>query len=239
MPHVNADTLALLALGEDIATAEERGHIDGCAQCRRRVEEMAATAAVGRTVLGLERLVAPPPRVWSAIAAELDLPQARSREAVGASTQKRRVQKVRTRRHRAFTFAAVAALLIAGIATTVTAGNHTAGPRTLASADLQHLPGWSGRSGRGLLQQYPDGRRVVVVTTNLAPSPSDAHEVWLMDAATGARLGLGVLRGTSGTFTLPRHTDLADYSYIDISAEPNDGNPAPSGDSIIRGQLRS
>jgi hypothetical protein len=36
---------------------------------------------------------------------------------------------------------------------------------------------------------------------------------------------------------IPESVDLARYSVVDISAEPVDGDPTHSGDSIVRGAL--
>jgi hypothetical protein len=36
---------------------------------------------------------------------------------------------------------------------------------------------------------------------------------------------------------VPADVDLRDYVLVDVSQEPLDGNPAHSGDSIVRGQL--
>jgi predicted anti-sigma-YlaC factor YlaD len=251
MQHVNPDTLALLALGEDVATAEERTHLDDCSECRARLGELADAAAVGRTVIDLERLAVPPDRVWDAIARELRLTDEDApprsialldRPAAGERPADAADQVAPPRRRRArrllLALAAVVVLLVAGTAGTV-ALLHAGDPTVVARADLKHLPGWSGSSGRAEIDQYADGRRVVVVTTNLRPSASAGHEVWLMDAATGSRIGLGFLKGPSGAFVLPKRVDLATYSNIDVSAEPHDGDPAPSGPSIIRGPLES
>jgi|SRR5579875_2025826 len=245
MPHVDPDTLALLALGEDVATSDERAHLLDCPECRARLDAMADAAAVGRTVLNLERLVAPPRRVWDGIAAELDLPAdvapvaVLERPAPLPSTTPHVVPR-RRRRVRLVVLAAVAAVVLLAVVVGGLVAVHRAGePKLIASASLAHLPGWSGSSGSARIEQYGDGRRVVVVATNLAPSKTDGHEVWLMDAATGARIGLGFLKGSSGAFVVPAGANLKSYSYIDVSAEPHDGNPAPSGDSIIRGPLRS
>lgn len=47
-----------------------------------------------------------------------------------------------------------------------------------------------------------------------------------------------MLDGTDGRFTVPADIDLAEYSLVDISEEPDDGDPQHSGDSIVRGPLR-
>src|SRR5436305_7503991 len=98
MQHVNPDTLALLALGEDVATAEERAHLAGCPACRARIDEMADAAAVGRSVLGLERPATPPARVWAGVVAELGLPPDLAPTAVLERSPGERTSSKRRRR---------------------------------------------------------------------------------------------------------------------------------------------
>ncbi|MEM9042181.1 MAG: anti-sigma factor [Actinomycetota bacterium] len=67
-------------------------------------------------------------------------------------------------------------------------------------------------------------------------------ELWLLsDDADGAVVGLvslGTIDASSpGTYTIPSDVDLAEFSLVDISVEPDDGNPDHSGRSILRGRL--
>ena len=71
-----------------------------------------------------------------------------------------------------------------------------------------------------------------------APDPGDGfREAWLINAAGEQLVSLGVVDGSSGRFVIPAGLDLADYRLVDVSEEPFDGDPAHSGDSIVRGQL--
>jgi RNA polymerase sigma-70 factor (ECF subfamily) len=60
---------------------------------------------------------------------------------------------------------------------------------------------------------------------------------------TGFSAARGPLRawltgiGDEGRFTFPVGLDLDDFAVVDVSAEPFDGDPAHSGDSILRGEL--
>ncbi len=45
------------------------------------------------------------------------------------------------------------------------------------------------------------------------------------------------LEGTEGRLPIPASVDLDDYAVVDVSAEPLDGDPTHSGDSIVRGIL--
>jgi hypothetical protein len=75
-----------------------------------------------------------------------------------------------------------------------------------------------------------------------APSTCRAngyHEVWLLDADANKLVSLALLRGTHGRFALPPGVNIATYPVVDVSIEPADGNPAHSGNSVVRGRLAS
>ena len=63
------------------------------------------------------------------------------------------------------------------------------------------------------------------------------REVWLLTPDVSGLISVGTLEGTSGRFDLPDGLDLDEFSVVDVSEEQFDGNPAHSGDSIVRGPL--
>jgi hypothetical protein len=69
--HLSPDLLALLALGEDPASHEERTHIESCAECQTEIDGLARAVAAGRSGQADDALVSPPDRVWHAVRAEL------------------------------------------------------------------------------------------------------------------------------------------------------------------------
>src|SRR5690242_5262493 len=71
MRHVDADVLALLALGEQAGDAEDREHLAQCEACAAELAEYARTAAVGRSTIDAGELLEPHPRVWDRIAADV------------------------------------------------------------------------------------------------------------------------------------------------------------------------
>src|SRR3954454_23994186 len=87
MPHLDPDVLALLALGEDVAYAEEEAHVETCPQCRAELGNLRRTATVGRTALGAGDLLQPPARVWTRIAEELDLSDPTQSAVAGTAPQ--------------------------------------------------------------------------------------------------------------------------------------------------------
>ncbi|TFC85364.1 anti-sigma factor domain-containing protein [Cryobacterium sp. TMT4-31] len=106
----------------------------------------------------------------------------------------------------------------------------------LAQAQLDALPGWTA-SGSASVEESADGRREVVVDLADDTGNEGLREVWLLTADATGLVSVGLLDGATGRFSLPADLDLAEFPVVDVSAEPADGNPAHSGDSIVRGTL--
>lgn len=107
----------------------------------------------------------------------------------------------------------------------------------IAEAALDPFPGWDA-SGRATVEESSDGVRSIVVDVD-GTAPDDAvREVWLIRPDASGLVSLGLMDGSSTRFALPADIDLAEYPIVDVSAEPLDGRPAHSGDSIVRGELR-
>ena len=109
-------------------------------------------------------------------------------------------------------------------------------PVVVAQAALEPLPGWDS-TGQAVVEEGPDGQRLLVVTLDAEQGGGGFREVWLIDREVSRLVSLGVLEGTEGTFTVPVGLDLGDFPVVDVSEEPSDWNPAHSGDSIIRDVL--
>ncbi|MBH0025295.1 anti-sigma factor [Salinibacterium sp. SWN248] len=112
-------------------------------------------------------------------------------------------------------------------------------PTILASATLAAFPDWPDSTGEAKLEQLPDGTRVIDVNFDAPATDGGYREVWLITTDATALVSLGIVEGTSGQFTVPDGLDISSYDLVDISEEQFDGNPAHSGDSIVRGQLSS
>src|SRR6188472_1754503 len=76
--HVHPDDLALLALGEQAEL--DRTHLSACARCRDEVDQLRRVVTSARSVTADDTPVAPPARVWGAVAAELGLDGSASSE---------------------------------------------------------------------------------------------------------------------------------------------------------------
>jgi anti-sigma-K factor RskA len=224
MKHVDPELLALLALGEEAGSASDRAHLEACAECRDELENLRRAVTVGRSTLGSGELLEPDPRVWAAIQGELGRAPAAP------------VIPLRRRRWVAPLAAVAAATVVVAGAAGIWAVLRPAPPTVLAEATLDPFPGWPDALGEAVVAEQSDGARVVDVTLT-APDAGGFREVWLISSDASQLVSLGVLRGSEGSFTIPDGLDLGRFALVDVSEEPFDGDPAHSGDSIVRGEL--
>jgi hypothetical protein len=251
MEHTDADRLALIALGEAVPSDEEAAHLDSCPRCTREVRELSNVVHRARSAEG-ESLVDPSPAVWERIRDEIaetsQLAPGAGRTSPSASSH---VAGGRTRRRwrtRAVVPLAVAALVVGLVAGTGVGvwWQSAQGPSAgiaVAGAELDPFPDWQASRGSAVVKVLADGTRQVVVDVETAgePGPADApqREVWLISADGTSLVSIGFLDGAEGTFELPPGVDIADYPLVDVSAEPDDGVETHSGNSIVRGELRT
>ena len=137
--------------------------------------------------------------------------------------------------------AAAAAGLIVGVSATLWWPARTAPTAPpLAEATLDPLPGWTA-SGKASVVRSADGLREVTVTLRTTQNSVDTveplREVWLLRPDSSGLVSLGLLTGGAGRFVIPDSLDLGAFPVVDVSAEASDGDPAHSGDSIVRGEL--
>ncbi|PYF98462.1 Anti-sigma-K factor rskA [Georgenia satyanarayanai] len=245
MRHVDDDTLTLVALGEVQPDAAAAEHLDGCDQCREELASLTAVVAAGRAGGPLE---APAPGVWDRIAQEIASttaePTAASPSAAPATPPSRRGPAGSTRpagrrerpRGRLARAAWLAAGVAAGVVGTLVVTNLPPDdePAPVAQAELDPLPGWQ-ETGSASLEEV-DGRLLLRVEVS-GEEPDGFREVWLLDEDVEQLVSVGLLAGNEGVFDLPAGLDLDELVLVDVSREPFDGDPAHSGDSIVRGRL--
>jgi len=261
MPHLDPDVVALLALGEPVASEPELRHLRSCEHCTAELDELTGAVQVGREAFSVGSLLAPPPAVWDAISKELGLagsiqpasassvapvvaqplatvphevspPRQETAPAAGRHAASRQGRRITRVVVSVAGIAAVALLSITLWRTTVPDQ-----PEILATAQLAAFPDWPDASGDAVAEILPDGARELRVRLS-APTDADAsHEVWLISSDATRLVSLGVLQGETGSFTIPAGIDISDYDLVDVSAEPHDGNTAHSGNSIVRGPL--
>ena len=249
MQHVDPETLALIALGEDgpdVAGQIEHDHLAACAECQEDAADLAAVAALARAVRP-DELESPSPQVWERISDELGLgvdapaaPVPLPRAVHPRPVSSARSRAARSRRgQRTLIAAAASVALVAGVAAGIVWDRATVDPAApvIAEALLDALPDWPDASGQATIQTAPDGTRQAVITVD-APANADGYrEVWLIAEDLSSLTSLGVLEGSEGRFDIPDDLDLTAFPVVDVSQEPLDGDPAHSGDSIVRGNL--
>ncbi|MER7244054.1 anti-sigma factor [Kribbella sp. NPDC000426] len=100
-------------------------------------------------------------------------------------------------------------------------------------------PPRSGRTTSRRRHRRPDraGGQLKVAAAGLN-SGQGFYEVWLINVDGKRMVSLGVLDPrTGGTFQIPPNVTAQGYRIVDVSLEPDDGNPEHSHNSIIRGTL--
>lgn len=238
MSHVDPDMLALLALGERVE-ADEQAHIEACADCRRVLQHLCETASLARSLSASEReLPAPPARVWDALATELaasgDLPSGGVPPAAsGSAAEVRPLPLDRGNRPGMWMAVAAGVVVLALVAAAALLVTREPEPTVVADVTLDPLTEVEPATAR--LLEGPEGLRLEVETAGL-PDPDGYYEPWLIDTEVSRLISLGPL--TEGRrYELPPGLDVAAFPVVDVSLEPFDGDPAHSGNSVLRGVL--
>lgn len=267
MSHLDDEKIALIAMGEPAGSDADMQHLVECESCAAEVADMSRVALVARSSVVEGDLEAPPADVWSRIHGELRLsdavaadpavdpasveaesesesipePQSVSEpDAVDAEPLRHRTRTRSRRRSSAsvWILAASMALVVAIGAGVWIARSLTPSSAVIASAELAAFPDHPDAVGQAEIDDDGDGRRTLTVTLEGDElADGDYREVWLIREDGQALISLGVLDDASGTFRVPDGVDLDEYRLVDISFEPVDGDPAHSGDSIVRGEL--
>jgi anti-sigma-K factor RskA len=91
-------------------------------------------------------------------------------------------------------------------------------------------------SGTLLISGDGSARRAELSAAGLPVSERVLYELWLLDSARG-QMSLGTFApgpGGEATVAMPMPVEDEAYTYVDVSREPADGDPAHSGHSILR-----
>ncbi|GAB3602198.1 anti-sigma factor [Microbacterium aureliae] len=258
MSHLDPEQIALVALGEPASDADT-AHLAACPECALELSELRRTVLVGKSTVGMGGLEAPPQRVWDRIAAEIAAPTVpvddrrmpvtavpgspvaapTAADAAPAAAGNRAAPRgggAGPRLSRLMlALAASAAVVLAVVGTWALI--RPAQVVQVASANLAAFPDHPGAEGSAVVVEGEDGEKVVRVELEDDEAGTGYREVWLITADATAIVSLGILEGTEGEFAVPEDVDIRDYVLVDISQEPEDGDPTHSGDSIVRGEL--
>jgi anti-sigma-K factor RskA len=107
---------------------------------------------------------------------------------------------------------------------------------TTEQVALEALPGFEGASGEATLVVEGSSRAVTVDLAAVDVPAGNHLELWLLDDDVAELVPLGTIAG-DGAHQLPEDADLDATPVVDISLEPDDGDPAHSGVSVVRGRL--
>jgi hypothetical protein len=233
------DDLPSLLTGE-LSPARERevaDHLDGCDACRRELAVVARASAWLQDAVRLEvvpEMVPGEPSEAPPALPPLQLPRHTWNPV------RPRSGKSGTRPHASRLLAAAAALVVLVVAVGV--GGIAVGR---ASNDQQGTPvalhplpnGVAAGDAEGKARLLADGGMKLDVTGLPTTHDGEFYEVWLYDPPTGRMLAVGVLPSNGkGDYTLPKSSEQG-YSAVEISLEPNDGNPGHSKLSVLRGPI--
>ncbi len=251
MQHCTPEQLALAALREPLP-ADDAAHLTGCAQCLSEVASLqrAVDAVAVPQLAAPGPSVAPPPRVWDAIAAatgvsatpslpaepvslEAAAPQPAAEERGAPAAE---VLPFRSRRRPALLVAAavVTGAVVGAGAVAVVQGRDDG--EALTTVALDPLAD-NDASGRAEVVELDDGSRVVRVELDAPALDAEYYELWLIDRDVVGMVPLGVVRPGTQTVELPADLDLGRFPLVDVSVEPLDGDPTHSGNSVARGEL--
>lgn len=230
MLHCDEDDLAVIALGEP-AGVEDDAHLQTCARCRSRLDQLTAVVSSARTVHEDDHPVAPPAEVWTAITAELGLGDHSTVTPISAAPSRRR--------GRTWAIAGAAAVvgLVLGVVATALVVSPTSTSDVVAQASLDPIAD-STFTGTATVEQV-DGHAVLRVEVPGLPSVADGYyEVWMATADTTTMVAIGTMNpGEAATFDLPAGMDMTQFPIVDVSVEHFDGNAGHSAVSVVRGSL--
>ena len=251
MEHCEPDQLALAALGEPLSAADA-AHVDSCARCRAEIASLKRSVDVlavpAFATSGPD--IAPPPRVWDAIAAATGVqasPTDRAdAEAADAPAEPVLaavppapdpvVRQLRPRRSHLLLASAAAAVVVAAAAGAIALNRDD--DVVLASTTLSTLD--TGRQeGTASVVEQGDGTRVLRIELRTPPPQDGYYEAWLADPSAKGMVSMGSVRPGTTSLPVPDDLKLTDWPTVEVSVEPLNGDPAHSGVSLVRGQLDS
>lgn len=261
MRHCDPDVLALAALGET-PSDDDSAHLAQCPVCQHDVAELVVAVAPLKVEVPPGPPIEPPPAVWQRIAAQTgvssvprspqvvdDVPRALddvlplhgprpAKPAAGPGPAQSPRPAGRLGRGMLLAVAASALAIGALTGSLVTYGVTRPDPATVvAQVRLSALPLDPGADGQARIVRTSTGERNLVVdVSRLEARPGTFYEVWLIDPKIKKMVGIGILTGSEGEFTIPASIDVGEFPIVDISVQ-EPGDPRHSGNSVLRGTL--
>ena len=236
MSHADPEQLAGLALDPTDGPDDVREHVETCPECAGQV---AAFTGVRRRA-GADALVPPPVELRARVLAQVRSEAPAVPLPAGAEPAPRRRVPVWL----AGVAAALALLAGVGLGRIGTGTEQTpeavdppANTGTVVAATPLTALDSDAERGEASAVQTDDTFTIRVSASELGDEPG-VHEVWLINVDGKRMISIGLLAsGDEGEFAVPVHLIDEGYRIVDISVEPDDGDPTHSGVSIARGEL--
>jgi hypothetical protein len=240
------DDLPAMLTGE-LSPSRERAvaeHLDECDPCRRELAVVARASAWLQDAIRLDVVTEMLPgssaaesESESAPVTSADLPPLQLPRHSWSPARTSRRGPARPHAARWLAAAAAVVLLVAGVLGGVVVGRASNDSSGTAVALHPVTGGLSVGNAAGEAKLSASGGMHLAVNGLPTPPGSDFYEVWLYDPPTGRMLSVGVLPANGkGSYSLPSSLKNT-YSAVEISLEPNDGNPEHSKVSVLRGPL--
>jgi hypothetical protein len=232
LAHAEPQELAALAIDPDDVEPDIRAHVASCDECGSRV----AMLTGARNAAGEAALVPAPPGVRDRVLVEAlggeVAPLRRSTDVRGSQ----RARRVAVPLWAAGLAAGVA--LVAGLGLgQVLVGDDTGSDETvIASTNLTTV---EGTAARGVARLLESGSTLTLhVEARDLGDERALREVWLLNVDGTRMVSVGLLPvGEESDFGVPARLFEEGYRIVDISVEPDDGDPTHSGVSVARGEL--
>jgi Anti-sigma-K factor rskA len=206
-----------------------REHLDGCASCRARVDELQLAADVlPASVPSVRAPRALRERVLATVRSEAELLHAAGSEADRPPARRGhgRSSRISVR----VAGIALGACIVAGVVLALTVGGGSRAPERVIAAQV--APGISG--ARASLRET-GGHAELVVSGMPQPRPGKIYEVWLSRGSTSPQPTdalFGVTVSGSGSVDIPG--DLNGVRAVLVTAEPLGGSRRPTSAPVLR-----
>lgn len=181
----------------------------------------------------------PPDDLWNRIAGQLEVDDSVEADPLPATVidleqaRTRRAPRAVRRQHRRLALTAVAAAVVAILGfSALTTGDDEA-TTFVAEATNATLP----EPFDGTASASVSGNALEIAFSSDLPD-EEPLELWLIKPDLSDMVSLGLV-DDQGSYVIPAGIDPGEYSLVDVSVEPDDGDPTHSGRSILRGELRA
>jgi Anti-sigma-K factor rskA len=132
----------------------------------------------------------------------------------------------------------IAAVATAAIAAEIIVGVAISEPHNTTEVALAGTQLAAGASATASVRPTSSGLAITLDVSGLPPSaPGFFYQAWMKGTRGLVSIGTFHMRGGPSTVTLWSGVSLADYPTITVTREPEDGNPASSGQVVLTNRL--